>query len=383
MDKFYYKLNLIPVGSFYFGGEKKFEPAGEEEANYLVMSRLFPQQTTLLGVLRNALLFGLLKTEEIIGSESELIGDGSFEVVNSWGIIRSLSMLYLEKQGILYREAGLNCQRVDGCFVRYLPAKVKHGIYMDRQELYYWDKYNPKKPFGHYLCPQGNEESGAGLLAYDDIFQACPQPGNRKSRNGKADDKAFYKQTRYRLKPGFSFCLYIRTAQKLKPGECRVRMGGDQSVFKMKVEEVREVPFSFPVQKSGKGLVRLLSDTYLKEVEEENILLSIVEKTDFRFIKTQLRREGYNYGDLNNRGDGSQIPDTRPVLSKKYRLFTKGSVFYCEDVKKLTDAIEAQEIYRRIGYNQYTVENIGDKPIDGLKFWYFYNRYQLEQMKNN
>lgn len=379
MDKFYYKLNLISVGSFYFGGEEKFKPAGEEKANYLVMSRLFPQQTTLLGVLRNALLFGLLKTEKIIGSESELIGDGSFGVTDSWGIIRSLSMLYLEKQGILYREAGLNCQRVDGCFVRYLPVRVKNGIYMNRQELYYWDKYNPKMPFGHYLCPVGNEVSGEGLLAYDDIFQACPQPGNRKSRDGKADDNAFYKQTRYRLKPGFSFCLYIQTAQKLKSGECRVRMGGDQSVFKMKVEEVREVPSSFPVQKSSKGLVRLLSDTYLKEVEEGNILLSIVEKTDFRFIKTQLRREGYNYGDLDNRGVDSA--EKRPVLSQKHRLFTKGSVFYCEDVKKLTDAIEAQEIYRRIGYNQYTVENIGDKPIDGLKFWYFYNRYQLEQMK--
>ena len=49
-----YKIDLKPIGTFFFGSDKKF---GEgDEVNYFAQSSLFPQQTSILGMLRKEIL---------------------------------------------------------------------------------------------------------------------------------------------------------------------------------------------------------------------------------------------------------------------------------------------------------------------------------------
>ncbi len=56
-----YLIKLTPVDQFFFGGNITF---GENKAtqNYLVRSEKYPQQTTLLGMLR----YQLLKTNSLL-----------------------------------------------------------------------------------------------------------------------------------------------------------------------------------------------------------------------------------------------------------------------------------------------------------------------------
>lgn len=360
-DKYCYKINLQPIGSFFFGSEKKFNPADGGKANYLVVSRLFPQQTTLLGMIRYSLLFGLLRTNEfgdmeavkIREHEEELIGGKSFHGEGGpYGVVERLSMLYLEKEGRLYMEAGLNRQRYDGKRVELTPREVGGGCYMEDSRLFKLEGYNPKKEWGHYLTT----EQGDKLTGYDDIFQPCCQPGNQKERSGKPLKNGYYKQTRYKLKAGFSFCFYIETSKPLKPTEYRVFMGGDQSVFKVTVSPET----GFPVRPAddvveGAGVVRLLSDAYLKLEEEnlKNVLFSLAEVSDFRYMKTQGGQKEYNYANLDQKsGSGEKCP----AMSEKYRLAAKGSVFYCKNVRDFVAKINEAVAYQQIGYNQYLIE---------------------------
>ena len=48
-----YLIKLTPLDKFFFGQKKTF---GDDNANYFVYSSHFPQQTTLLGLLRYQLL---------------------------------------------------------------------------------------------------------------------------------------------------------------------------------------------------------------------------------------------------------------------------------------------------------------------------------------
>lgn len=87
-------IKLTPVDKFFFGGDMAFYVEGDESHNdnygtYFVESSMFPQQTSLLGMLRFLLLRGdpsLFDGSRIIpGKEDEvvkLIGASSFQVRN-------------------------------------------------------------------------------------------------------------------------------------------------------------------------------------------------------------------------------------------------------------------------------------------------------------
>ena len=92
-----YLVEITPIGSYYFGGENTFNTSDKanKEApttNYLVRSRIYPQQTALLGLMRYVIL---LKNEALNKPNSikmDLIGEKSFRgdednAPLSWGTI--------------------------------------------------------------------------------------------------------------------------------------------------------------------------------------------------------------------------------------------------------------------------------------------------------
>ncbi|MDR1553105.1 MAG: hypothetical protein LBS69_06555, partial [Prevotellaceae bacterium] len=106
-------ITLTPVGSYYFGGEHSFTVGKKEDdnndlASYIVESNLFPQQTSLLGMLR----FWILRNDELafnlatnrIANEqraNELIGKSSFcaNEERNFGKIKGLGVCFLQKNG--------------------------------------------------------------------------------------------------------------------------------------------------------------------------------------------------------------------------------------------------------------------------------------------
>lgn len=381
-----YKINLVPIGSFYFGNEKKFNPFGEERSNYLVESLLFPQQTTLLGMLRYSLLFKLLKVKgDTELSEEQLIGKNSFQENGSseWGIIQKLSPVFVEKEGKLYAEAGLNYQKSNERLVTLTPVRVPEGTFMKERKLFFWDGYNPKNIFKHYLSVYGEPINEKDLLSYEDIFIPYLRPGNRKNRNGESEEEGFYKQTRYKLKPGMSFCFYLRTTQELVPGNFSALVGGDQSVFRVSVEPAAYVLEAGKPEQNKPGIIKLLSDTFIDNSDEDDLLLSIVEMKDFRYIRTKLKQD-YNYANLGQSDDSKESEDIRPVLSRKIRMIGKGSVFYCKNIVKFAGKIEEKEAFRNIGYNWYEVmeteinQESEKEDWEFAKLMYFYFRNKSE-----
>ena len=85
----YYLITLTPVDKFFFGGEMKFSTGIQEngkksapEISYIIKSGYFPQQTSLLGMMRFFLLrhskyFDGSKITDPDGASS-LIGGHSF-----------------------------------------------------------------------------------------------------------------------------------------------------------------------------------------------------------------------------------------------------------------------------------------------------------------
>jgi len=109
------EITLTPRGCFFFGQEIVFGGAkGEDERrrSYLVHSGLLPQQTSLLGALREAILRrnNALLPPQGSGTKSrasELVGPKSFtlrETDQSFGAIRKLSPVAIrEKDGLTWQ----------------------------------------------------------------------------------------------------------------------------------------------------------------------------------------------------------------------------------------------------------------------------------------
>ena len=119
-------IRLRPVNQYYFGGEVSFY--SDSEKNYLVESRLFPQQTAVLGLLRYVLLREkdmLTNQQHLFNGKPEkdvedLIGKKSFDMSElekeqDFGIIKEISPLFLQREGYawlpLAKDAGFDFKK--------------------------------------------------------------------------------------------------------------------------------------------------------------------------------------------------------------------------------------------------------------------------------
>ena len=98
-----YLITLTPMGKFFFGGDMTFTVNGKDTdfTSYIIRSNKFPQQTSLLGMLR----FLVLRNDEVVFNNSSqcitnrkeaitLIGAKSFEMSGNegnFGVIKSIS----------------------------------------------------------------------------------------------------------------------------------------------------------------------------------------------------------------------------------------------------------------------------------------------------
>ena len=351
-----YLITLTPVGKFFFGGDMNFTVNGKDTdfTSYIICSNKFPQQTSLLGMLR---FLVLRNDKDVFDSSSQtincrdgaidLIGAKSFEksgIVGNYGVIKNISPCFVQAKkedgkwiplSLTPKNANL---KVD--FSNHTKA-VLNGVEVDIPQM----DYDPKKECGlsySYIgCDKPIKE---GDIFIEDISNGI----NRDIHTGKTDDNALFKQVSYRLKEGFRFAFYaeVDLDKIIEYSGQVVSVGADNSQFVLGISECEKQK-----EDDTKGnVVTLLSPAYLTEEEIKSVRFAITDAIAFRCMKTETKNvESYN--------KRSKIYG----YSEKLYLYATGSAFYFKsesDALTFAEKLKAHADFYQIGYNHYQVTNL-------------------------
>lgn len=381
-----YLIKLTPLDKFFFGQKKTF---GDDNANYFVYSSHFPQQTTLLGLLRYQLL--QIAGEEIFKDNKiqdehkagELIGKQSFSPFVKdklqFGIIQSLSPVFI-----------IDKKKDEGKEEYFLP--VGRRFQKENEKAPYnllhlscqagcppiFGEYKPKK--GLASCWLSSKSHT--LLNEEDFFTKDERIGIRKDYEGATNDDAFFCQRYYRFKNfkkvvedeeakvckqppvrehDFCFAVLLETHRDIKHEELNKRivyLGGERQPFLMDLMEVSEETFKFNIESSTLTsdekhyTVVLLSDAMIEPEHLEGVKFASTEVKDFACLLTHVgTRKFYN---KKKKREEQNLEKDETVLSHQHELYARGSVFYfdtkeqanqfCEDLEKVPN-------FHTIGYN--------------------------------
>lgn len=381
-----YLISLTPIGKFFFGGDNTFSIGDENDkknkhkrfndkfSSYIIQSNLFPQQTSLLGMLRflilsnNPTAFNKIKKEinnQVLAKE--LIGKKSFSLTvnhkyeNSFGEIKSIGACFIQM---------LQDETKSDEWQNLLIAPLDYGyeISTDEQTRMYFngkekavskiekypktDKnilYNPKEGIETLFIYKNSKDP----LRIKDIFCKDIRVGINKDYDGKTKESAYYKQISYRLysKYRFAFIADIDNFDDKKYNGQIVSLGGDSSQFI--INTCKKIPVSGYTDEYTKqtaftgfsGKVILSSPAFIKREESDYSRFEITDTLSFRFLKTKIKTQSYN------------IVSKEVMRSNlKYTLYKTGSVFYFktdEQQKAFENALTSKKDFIQIGYNQF------------------------------
>lgn len=375
-----YLITLTPTGKFFFGGDMKFTVNTEETQNtsYIIQSNKFPQQTSLLGMLRFLILkndssaFDVKKQKIIKNGDNipaaNLIGSSSFRLgkTDAYGKIKKLYPCFILK---------------DGNPIQYLERDYKYEVkfndfkgHTNKKEIFDIPEivgYKAKEGIPSLYLIDNVE------VPENDIFVKDVSNGiNRDIKTGKVDENAYFKQVCYRFndkiyeyeKPEYSdkreykkgpngkkishsckyaFAFYAEldiTNEELKKyNNSLVSLGGDNSQFviNIKAEEPKK-------NETHGNCVVLESPAFLRSDELQNVRFAITNTIPFKCMKTETQTvEAYNIG--------SHQYDYIEGLN----LYDRGSVFYFRDEEKakdFTNKLESHADFYQIGYNHYRIK---------------------------
>lgn len=371
-------VTLQPLSSFYFGSERNFQ-GGQ---SYYARSLRFPQQTTLLGVLRYKLLdaYGLITADNygktITDMRSlDLIGPRSFSAEDcstpkNYGVIKGLSHLFLMHGNEIFYPGNLDYQYT---FARVeKPAGTISITDRKRPFIPTLTGYDPKNPEPEQLT----SNTGA-RIELDKIFAEAAQVGilktkrwfgSRRATSIGEPERGFYKQVCYQFRDRawqFAFLAHMDEAAALTLMEFTkgvgrlTHIGGERSPFNFTIGEpspelISAFTSSAFYSTSATGTLTkavLLSDTYMEQSLYEFCDFAVSDVNDFRFLRTTI--EGTkNYHKLSE--DESAVRK-----SGKLSLLQRGSVLYISENKLegFKKAMEQPQAFRQIGFNSYLTVN--------------------------
>lgn len=373
-----FRIELTPLDTFFFGGEKTF--GINRNTDYLIRSERFPQQTSLLGMLRKTLLeqCGLLGPPDWEISDrnaaAKLIGEKSFHLNDSdheidFGAIHALSPLFLMKKDIRWFPAPLDHDHTLGSVPgdalianaggRTRPIPILHG-------------YDSKKGLQKKWISEEGE-----TVAEDTIFTESVRPGvwknlKRNGQNGEsaAEEEGYFKEHFLKFDGRWRFAFYAELDAEILKCDITghsiselqsmlVTLGKERSTFRLEATP-EEQPLDecfFPgqikvVQKIGDlAKIVLLSDHYTDTSVYSPCFFALTGVKDFRFIHTTVS-ETEEYANLNR----NKRPGKQPWKSSKYNLLQAGSALYVPP-EKLDEVLKKlhHPRFRQIGFNWHGV----------------------------
>lgn len=357
-----FEIKLTPFSTFFFGGEKSL--ANPDEQSYLVHSLRFPQQTTLLGMLR----FELLRQNKLLENPyigrklnpdaAELIGKASFDS-GDYGVIKDISPVFLSYSTSGKRDTHYFIEPLDARFQFQLDngdgVKKLHGGFSSGLLLlvgYDAKEYYTSRVFGKNLDP----------VNLDEIFIPQLQTGVDKKRK----NEAYFKQTFFRLKEGWCFKFYVLMDEKdCKGREYNIKsnsvwIGGERSMFlmdiiPMKEKLVEESAWKFPfntnqIPNSGSTKIVLTSPANIPQSSFVYFEFSFSNIIPFRHLKSDVKSTEHYYNRSKQKNELGR--------SGFIELFDSGSVFYfleLDKMKRFITDINNESKYLQIGYNYYSI----------------------------
>lgn len=352
-------LRIRPLEYYFFGGESTFGDG--EGANYFARSNSFPQQTTVLGLLRRL----LFDTKKPIGESFQ--ANRSFK--QNFGAITTLSPVFLmdgEGKGWLPHaldahtatkkaEVKPESEPFDFSTSRGLgEAFTGLGQALAWTAAPYFKKADSKKGLTDLLIAQNGE-----TCERDSVFKKFTRIGITKFRRGAKQEErrdAFYKQEMYKLTEGWSFAVVVGLETGFDAdffdGKT-VAFGGEKCLARV---EVMEKNASFESIFQSKNMYKkrldrqvvLLSDALVGDDFFKNCTAVIAEITPFRNIITPSNPK--SYGPIR-----PTINDEFLFKTGKMTLLKSGSVLFAtaDGTKAITDALDDEVHFRQIGYNHY------------------------------
>jgi CRISPR-associated protein Cmr3 len=356
ISKKIYFVRLKPLDSYFFSGRETFNYSSGRESikNYYVKSEYFPQQTTILGMLRKEILIatGYYKEDRREYSNNlqeiiDLIGEGSFNAEghkneDGFGKIKNISPIFLYKDGNIFA-----------------PAPLDYGLKFEKLEgNCYFNSENKDnkadKDYKNFIPNLKNYEAKNGLnrkitsfnifekeYLFDDIFEEDERIGI----DTKAIENGYYRQLYYKLKNNFEFCFFIKLEEDIfgirekESYKTTVYIGAEGKPFKFEITK-SSLDFEKLVEnyKTSKERIVCISDIILNEDEFYKL------KTEVDFIlgeKQFFKNYIYRYKD--------NIKESKP-----YIILKRGSVIYVsKESQKIEEIINKKHI-KVIGYNYIT-----------------------------
>lgn len=351
-----YLITLTPTGKFFFGGDMTFmigddekDTYNEKYSSYYIKSSHFPQQTSLLGMLRFLILkndanaFDVSKNKIIDKSEADtLIGEKGFRAEGEnrkYGKISAIGPCFIMD--------GNEPVELD-CLGHKYDFEIKDGKLSS-------SKYDPKE----------------GIASiYEDVFRSDLRNGILKNDNH--EDKALFKQENCRFNDQkkvkeesgeeknvdahykFAFVAEVDdTLDLCKYDKQSVSLGADSSVFSIGITSIDGEKDDFV--KSSKGEIKeevviLTSPSYITNEEVELANSAITNVIPFRYLKTNTKTE--NYHDVSKRAVTDGMKD-------KYNLYDRGSVFFFDNESRrneFCEKLKSHTNWYQIGFNHFNIK---------------------------
>lgn len=363
-----YKITLQPLDHFFFGGESLFDL--NDKVFYFQSSRDFPQQTSLLGMLRyqilcqNELMTPLANGKLGIKSDAEAqqwIGASSFNGgQQDFGKIDQISPVFIQdkngnkffrmpKAKTLDKDTYKPLMPID-LSTQFIPGKVSFKTDSEeKKQVFHLNNYNAKLGLEYGFW----NETTNSYHDYKSVFnlKETEQIGiykktSRTTNEELGDDEGFFKHKYSRLQSDFSFSFYVLLAEANLLSNSKVILGKEQSVFQMTVEE-SDYDFKNPVCESENQIL-LLSDSLVSSEIYDYCKGAISKTIPFRNLQFKISDSTEKYDD-----------DPKKKELSKYNLLEKGTILYIKDdavsAEAVYELLNKEEAFQSIGYNYYKI----------------------------
>ncbi|MGA0560698.1 type III-B CRISPR module-associated Cmr3 family protein [Larkinella sp. VNQ87] len=371
-----YFARLIPQGKFFFGNERTFGQGSN--VNYLIRSNPFPQQTTLLGMLRYELLRQGNKLLPITAENSkqvaETIGTEGFHHERmgtaDFGYITELSPVFFIENSKAFRAAPLDLASKDkpneAVQISYSSGAGQAFLFSEQSNDGFVLKILPPPQLANFdykskATPLLVPLNGAGSCRFQSEFLISDaRTGNQKTLRGEipklpggntTKNRALFRQYFYQfVQPNQGFGFWFRTHQKINLAPAIVTLGAERSAFRLEIKtadwtdysQYRQLDLSESIQK-----IVLLSDTFVSEKIYDHCTYAFAETGDFRHMSQAIHTDSHRYKTAFQR------------KSHRLSVLVRGSVLYPKSEKE--NLIQLKELLdqpalQQIGMNHYRIE---------------------------
>ena len=350
-------VTFSPMDPFFFGGESTFGKG--EQRNFFAASNYFPQQTTLVGVLRHV----LHEAEHTANMGNSFVVKENDATTSDFGYLETVSPVF-----VCYQEGD---KMVYGLPIRLPLAKAEQATkpiaykcaISESEKVDFGAGWQPAAIIEQFTEKHGFEEyllfSNGDLKTYDEVFLPVHKIGiARVPIKHTTEEGMFYNQVLYQFKSGYSFAALVSGTTELFAAiqNRNMPMGGEQVNFVLKTKtEDRDFDTLFNTtalaakMDTAREAIFLAADTYVSSDIYAHCHLAITTTKSFRNIVTPTKEYTASLSRSKSK--------TERYKSEKFTLISRGSILFPNgETTKITKALD-HKAFQQIGYNHYFIHS--------------------------